>query len=123
MEEIQKVQSLIARILRVDALSLNFWLSKTCFRPLPMNKTLNGIVCSIRRFFADKNLTDVNVRVLNPLDKGSDACLCIVAITLYVFALNRFPIFHRVLDVQMKEATITGIAFLRRNNKKKKPVL
>ena len=90
MKEIQKVQSLIARILQMDTLSLNFRLSKICFRPLPMNKTLNGIVCSIRRFFADKNLTDVNVHVLNPLDKGSDACLCIVAITHYVFALTGF---------------------------------
>ncbi|XP_068723066.1 uncharacterized protein [Montipora capricornis] len=93
---LHKVQSLEIPLLQMDALSVNYWLTKFVQEVAKPSKeryppkTIYQIVCGLRRFMEENN----EKLDFNPLD-ASD---------------KRFSIFRRVLDAEMKEGTRLGIA-------------
>ncbi|XP_068709966.1 uncharacterized protein [Montipora capricornis] len=94
--DLHKVQSLEIPLLQMDALSVNYWLTKFVQEVAKPSKeryppkTIYQIVCGLRRFMEENN----EKLDFNPLD-ASD---------------KRFSIFRRVLDAEMKEGTRLGIA-------------
>ncbi|XP_068750280.1 uncharacterized protein [Montipora capricornis] len=96
--DLHKVQSLEIPLLQMDALSVNYWLTKfvqevakpSKERYPPKTISIYQIVCGLRRFMEENN----EKLDFNPLD-ASD---------------KRFSIFRRVLDAEMKEGTRLGIA-------------
>ena len=67
---LHKVTALSADIARMDALSLNYWLSKFVMEVAKMSggryppKTVYGIICALKRYLVEKNRS----KALNPLD-------------------------------------------------------
>ena len=75
--ELDKVQPLTRPITEMDALTLNYWLSKLVQevavfqRSIPSENTLYQIVCGIRRFMVEKN----PATEFNPLDSSDKSCV------------------------------------------------
>ena len=75
--ELDKVQPLTRPITEMDALTLNYWLSKfiqevaKCSRDPYPPKTLYQIVCCIRRLMVEKN----PAIEFNPLDSSEKRCV------------------------------------------------
>ena len=75
--ELDKVQPLSWSITEMDALTLNYWLSKfvqevaKCSKDPYPPKTLNQIDCGIRRFMVEKN----PAIEFNPLDSSDKRCV------------------------------------------------
>ena len=69
---LHKVTALIADIAGMEALSLNFWLSKFVMEVAKKSggryppKTVYGIICALKRYLEEKN----GSAALNPLDTG-----------------------------------------------------
>ena len=123
--ELDKVQPLTRPITEMDALTLNYWLSKfvqevaKCSKDPYPPKTLYQIVCGIRRFMVEKN----PAIEFNPLDSSDKRCvnwrywrggpfdilkLKEIASNFSLF-LIRFAIFRRILDAEMKDGTRAGV--------------
>ena len=68
--DLHKVTSLSADIAGMDALSLNYWLSKFVMEVAKKSggrypsKTIYGIICALKRYLEEKNGSEA----LNPLD-------------------------------------------------------
>ncbi|XP_068747652.1 uncharacterized protein [Montipora capricornis] len=94
--DLHKVQSLEIPLLQMDALSVNYWLTKFVQEVAKPSKeryppkTIYQIVCGLRRFMEENN-EKLDFNSLDASDK-------------------RFSIFRRVLDAEMKEGTRLGIA-------------
>ena len=75
--ELDKVQPLTRPITEMDALTLNYWLSKfvqevaKCSKDPCPSKALYQIVCGIRRFMVEKN----PAIEFNPLDSSDKRCV------------------------------------------------
>ena len=73
--DLHKVTTLSADIAGMDALSLNYWLSKFVVEVAKKSggiyppKTVYGIICALKRYLEEKNGSEA----LNPLD-ASDRC-------------------------------------------------
>ncbi|CAH3040943.1 unnamed protein product [Porites lobata] len=86
--DLHKVTTLSADIAGMDALSLNYWLSKFVMEIAKKSggryppKTVYGIICALKRYLEEKNGSEA----LNPLDAGD----------------KRFILFRRCLDAEMK---------------------
>ncbi|XP_068712925.1 uncharacterized protein [Montipora foliosa] len=93
--DLHRVATVSTGIEKMDALSLNYWLSKFRMEVAKKNgerypaKTIYGIVCGIRRHLEEKN----GAEALNPLD----------------YSDRRFTLFRRALDAEMKDATREGL--------------
>ena len=130
--ELNKVQPLTRPITEMDALSLNFVqeVAKCSKDPYPP-KTLYQIVCGIRRFMVDKN----PVIKFYPLDSSNKRCFNwrywrrgpfdILKLkenaSNFSLSLNRFALFRRILDAEMKDGTRAGVG-LKVKQKEKEPV-
>ena len=70
--DLHKVTTLSADIAGMDALSLNYWLSKFVMEIAKKSggryppKTVYGIICALKRYLEEKNGSEA----LNPLDTG-----------------------------------------------------
>ena len=70
--DLHKVIALSADIAGMDALSLNYWLSKFVMEIAKKSggrnppKTVYGIICALKRYLEEKNGSEA----LNPLDAG-----------------------------------------------------
>ena len=70
--DLHKVTALSADIAGMDALSLNYWLSKFVMEVAKKSggryppKTVYGIICALKRYLEEKNGSEA----LNPLDAG-----------------------------------------------------
>ena len=70
--DLHKVTTLSADIAGMDALSLNYWLSKFVMEVATKSgeryppKTVYGIICALKRYLEEKNGSEA----LNPLDAG-----------------------------------------------------
>ena len=110
--ELDKVQPLTRPITEMDALTLNYLLSKLVQevavfqRSIPSENTLYQIVCGIRRFMVEKN----PATEFNPLDSSDKSCVnwryWRGSRSLF---LIRFAIFRRILDAEMKDGTRAGV--------------
>ena len=135
---LDKVQPLTRPITETDTLTLNYWLSKflqevtKCSKDPYPPKTLYQIVCSIRRFFVEKDpAIEFNLfsdssdkRCVNwPYWRGEPfevLKLKEIASNFSLF-LIRFAIFRRILDAEMKDGTRVGVG-LKAKQKEKEPV-
>ncbi|XP_068727943.1 uncharacterized protein [Montipora capricornis] len=87
--DLHKVATVSTGIEEMDALSLNYWLSKFVMEVAKKTgerypaKTIYGIVCGIRRHLEEKN----GAEALNPLDNSD----------------RRFTLFRRALDAEEKD--------------------
>ena len=116
--ELDKTQPLTWPITEMDALTLNYWLSKfvqevaKCSKDPYPPKMLYQIVCGIHRFMVERN----PAIEFNPLDSSDKRCvnwqywrggpfdilkLKEIASNFSLF-LIRFAIFRRILDTEMK---------------------
>ena len=132
--ELDKVQPLTRPITEMDALMLNYWLSKFVQEVLKWSKdpcprkTLYQIVCGIRRFMVEKN----SAIKFNPLDSSDKRCvnwrywrgvpfdilkLKEIASNFSLFVI-RFANFRWILDADMKDGH--ELALVWKRNKKKK---
>ena len=110
--ELDKVQPLTRPITEMDALTLNYWLSKfvqevaKCSKDPYPPKTLYHTVYGIRRFMVEKN----PAIEFNPLDSSDKSCVnwryWRGSRSLF---LIRFAIFRRILDAEMKDGTRAGV--------------
>ena len=135
---LDKVQLLTRPITEMDALTLNYWLSKfvqevaKCSKDPYPPKTLYQIVCSIRRFLVEKNPA-IEFNLFS--DSSDKRCvnwrywrgepfevlkLKEIASNFSLF-LIRFAIFRRILDAEMKDGTRVGVG-LKAKQKEKEPV-
>ncbi|KAL9976726.1 hypothetical protein ACROYT_G014053 [Oculina patagonica] len=93
--DLHKVTAVSADIAGIDALSLNYWLSKFVMEVAKKSgeryppKSVYGIICALKRYLEEKNGSEA----LNPLD-ASD---------------KRFVLFRRCLDAEMKNGVREGL--------------
>ncbi|KAL9962198.1 hypothetical protein ACROYT_G031280 [Oculina patagonica] len=93
--DLHKVTAVSADIAGMDALSLNYWLSKYVMEVAKKSgeryppKSVYGIICALKRYLEEKN----GSKALNPLD-ASD---------------KRFVLFRRCLDAEMKNGVREGL--------------
>ena len=130
--ELDKVQPLTRPITEMDALTLNYWLSKfvqevaKCSKDPYPPKTLYQIVCGIRRFVVEKS----PAIEFNPLDSSDKRCvdwrywrgglfdilkLKEIASNFSLF-LIRFAIFRRILDAEWRMGLELALICKRRKN-------
>ncbi|CAH3193390.1 unnamed protein product [Porites evermanni] len=102
--DLHKVTSLSADIAGMDALLLNYWLSKfvmevakKCGGRYPP-KTVYGIICALKRYLEEKNGSEA----LNPLDASN----------------KRFVLFRRCLDAEVRKAFKKGFTLSARRRRR-----